>query len=100
VTRPQPYAEALRGIPRGRQLDADDRGDVQALAIRLTTDRTGAAFGTARQLALLACELGAEREALRAKVNAFLEQWDRPDVSIRGWGADLDQAVTALRGEA
>ena len=98
VTRPQPYTEAQRHAPY--HLDAEWRDDTEALALRLATSRTGAHFGEARSLALLVCELGAEREALQAKVDAFLVQWDRPDVSLRGWGADLDQAVQALRGEA
>jgi broad specificity phosphatase PhoE len=98
VTRPQPYTEALQFSRH--PLTPEQRGDAETLALRLATDRSGAAFGEAAELAQLVCALGAEREHLQGRVDAFLREWDRPHVSSRGWSADLDRAVCALRGAA
>lgn len=94
---PRPYSDAELSSPA---LTAEERDETQAWAIRVATDRAGIAFGGLGTLARFTVEQGAALEDLRAKVDAFLQQWDQPYVTLRGWAADLEQVVDALREHA
>lgn len=76
---PETFAEALEGVT---PLESWERDDYEALARRLASDRSGAAFGDKTELAIVACQLGAERDALIAQLaeataQLRLQQWER-----------------------
>lgn len=91
----RPYTEALAVV---RAPLGGERAEVETVALRLATARSGAFFGDIARLAQLAVELGAEKEALQAKLDAFLRVYDRPYLTKGHWSTDLDQAVRGLRG--
>jgi hypothetical protein len=103
MSTPQTYAAALaagKPSPDTWHAAADWRAAEAERARRCVSDRSGASYGFIEPSCWLICEQGAALEDLRRKVAAFLAQWDRPGITLRGGAADLEETVQALRGDA